>query len=182
MVTIQKLCNWKYFYPTALPQTSLFFPSFFLSNTPSPHTFSMFQNAWWPIYYWRGTPTDKQIPRNEVIWSGHVYTNTAEGFYGWCFLVSLYRSPPTVPLYPPLCSQTHSWSKHSTRCYTAPQKPPYSKTNLFLNRLSGPYVRVVLKRKDGRTTRLDNVLRSDTLATPFAPPCHPLSILPVTRS
>lgn len=53
-----------------------------LTYTLTPHTFSMFQNAWWPIYYWRGTPTDKQIPKNEVIWPGHVYTNTAEGFYG----------------------------------------------------------------------------------------------------
>lgn len=38
-----------------------------LTYTLTPHTLSMFQNAWWPIYYWRGTPTDKQIPRNEVI-------------------------------------------------------------------------------------------------------------------
>lgn len=146
----------------------------------SPHTFSMFQNAWWPIYYWRGTQTDKQIPRNEVIWSGHVYTNTAEGFYGWCFPVSLYSSPEQSPSHVP----KHSWSKHSARCYTGPQKPPYPKTNLFRRRLHGPDVPAVWKRekKKGRTTRLYNALRSDTLATPFTLPCHPLSILPVTRS
>lgn len=74
-----------HFYPTATPKTSrAFLHSCFLSRTTSvtPHPFGMFQNAWWPIYYWRGTPTDKQIPKNEVIWPGRVYTNTAEGFYG----------------------------------------------------------------------------------------------------
>lgn len=57
-------------------------PSLSHAYTLIAHTTSMVQNAWWPIYYWRGTPTDKQIPRNEVIWPGYVYTNTAEGFYG----------------------------------------------------------------------------------------------------
>lgn len=63
--------DWKYFPPAAISQTSPFLPSVSLSHsltyTLTPHTLSMFQNAWWPIYYWRGTPTDKQIPRNEVI-------------------------------------------------------------------------------------------------------------------
>lgn len=66
--------------------TSSFLHSFFSSSLKYTLTHTthirMFHNAWWPIYYWRGTPTDKQIPRNEVIWPGHVYTNTAEGFYG----------------------------------------------------------------------------------------------------
>lgn len=47
----------------------------FIVHPHTPHTFKMFQNAWWPIYYWRGTPTDKQIPRNES--SGQdVFTQT----------------------------------------------------------------------------------------------------------
>lgn len=88
----QQMYDWKYFNPAAALQTSpdllsvFFLHSLTLIHPNSTcthiHTISMFQNAWWPIYYWRGTPTDKQIPRNEVIWPGHVYTNTAEGFYG----------------------------------------------------------------------------------------------------
>lgn len=101
--------DWKYFYLAAIPQTSpaapYVCPPLSLTYTLTRHTHpACFENAWWPIYYWRGTPTDKQIPRNEVIWPGHVYTNTAEGFYGWCFPVSLHRFPQQFlfsPLYVP---------------------------------------------------------------------------------
>lgn len=110
----QQMYDWKYFNPAAALQTrpdllSVFFLHSLTLIHPNSttnahshtrphrhtriHTLSMFQNAWWPIYYWRGTPTDKQIPRNEVIWPGHVYTNTAEGFYGCRLPVSLYCSP-----------------------------------------------------------------------------------------
>lgn len=121
---------------------------------------------------------------NTLKWSHLAGTCLHKHCWGILWLMFAYKPVPlpNSSSFPSPCSQTHCWSKHDAWCWKGPQKPPNFKTKLWFDLpFKGPHVlRIVWRRNDRRTTRLDKWLRSDSYLIYSSR--RPPSILPTTRS